>query len=214
VPALDHETCYALPPAATSELLIYFHGIVPPEKTSRQKTNFETVVKNAAERAGMAALMPRGEQGLAPKGHSGWWGWPTSAGAHAEWTPRLLAKIADKRRKLEELVGQPFTRLYVAGSSSGAYFTIALALNGDLTANGFAAISGATSRAGNSAAATPAPFYIGYGTRDTVGSSAQALGAQLRRAGWPVKVAVHPLPHGTAEVYLDEAFAFWRSAGR
>ncbi|HYJ09682.1 MAG TPA: hypothetical protein VEX18_11750 [Polyangiaceae bacterium] len=214
MPALDEETCYALPPSPTSELLVYFHGIVPPEKTSRQKTNFETVVKKSAERAGVAALMPRGELGLAPKGHSGWWGWPTSAGAHAEWTPRLLAKVADKRRKLEQLVGQPFTRLYVAGSSSGAYFTIALALNGELTANGFAAISGATSRSGSLAAATLTPFYIGYGTRDTVGSAAQALGAQLERAGWPVKVVAHPLPHGTAEIYLDEAFAFWRSAAR
>lgn len=212
--ALDEETCYALPPSPTSELLIYFHGIVPPEKTSRQKTNFETVVKKSAERAGVVALMPRGEQGLAPKGHKGWWGWPTSAAAHAEWTPRLLAKVADKRRKLEQLVGQSFTRLYVAGSSSGAYFTIALAVNGELAANGFAAISGATSRSGSLAAATRAPFYIGYGTHDTVGGAAQALGAQLERAGWPVKVVAHPLPHGTAEIYLDEAFAFWRADTR
>jgi hypothetical protein len=29
-------------------------------------------------------------------------------------------------------------------------------------------------------------------------------------AGWPVKVAIHPLPHGAREVYLDEALAFFR----
>lgn len=214
VSALDSETCYVLPASPTRELLIYFHGIVPPEKTSRQKTNFETVVKTCAERAGVAALLPRGEQGLAPKGHAGWWGWPTSAAAHAEWTPRLLEKIAGKRRKLEELVSAPFERLYVAGSSSGAYFTIALALNGELRADGFGAISGAASRGRALTAAGRTPFYIGYGTRDTVGSAAQALGAQLKRAGWPVQIAAHPLPHGAAEIYLDEAFAFWRGAAR
>ena len=77
--ALDEETCYVLPAARTSELLLYFHGIVPPEKTSQQKSYFETVVQKAAGRAGVAALVPRGELGLAPKGHERWWGWPTSA---------------------------------------------------------------------------------------------------------------------------------------
>lgn len=200
-----------LPAAPTSELLVYFHGIVPPEKTSRQKTNFETVVQKAAERTGVAALMPRGERGLAPKGQERWWGWPTSALAHAQWTPKLLEKLKGKRQKLERLVGAPFSRLYVAGSSSGAYFTIALALNGELAADGFAAISGAASRSHDFAQVPPKPFYIGYGTRDTVSSAAQSLGHRLRQAGWPVQVAAHPLPHGTSEIYLDEAFAFWRS---
>jgi len=214
VSALDEETCYALPASPTTELLLYLHGIVPPGKTSRQKTNFETVVQNSSRRAGVAALMPRGELGLAPKGHSDWWGWPTTAAAHAKWSPKLLLKLADKRRKLEELVGRPFTRLYVAGSSSGAYYAITLALSGDLTqeleADGFAAISGAASRHAIPAGLSPRPFYIGYGTLDTVAGAASALSARLREAGWPVQVAARPLPHGTAEVYLDEAFAFWR----
>jgi predicted esterase len=212
IPALDEETCYVLPHERARELLIYFHGIVPPEKTSRQKTNLETALKNSAERAGIAVLLPRGEQGLAPKGHTGWWGWPTSGETYARWTPRLLEKVATKRHELEALIGQPFERSYVAGSSSGAYFTIALALNGDIRADGFGAISGAVDRARDFARVPPKPFYIGYGTRDTVGPAAQSLGARLRRAGWPVEVAAHPLPHGTAEIYIDEAISFWRSA--
>jgi predicted esterase len=212
VSALDEETCYALPASPTSELLLYLHGIVPPDKTSRQKTNFETVVQNSSRRAGVAALMPRGELGLAPTGHSDWWGWPTTAAAHAKWSSKLLLKLADKRRKLEELVGRPFTRLYVAGSSSGAYYTISLALSVDLTldADGYAAISGAAGRGAIPAGLSPRPFYIGYGTLDAVAGAANALGGRLREAGWPVQVAAHPLGHGTAEVYLDEAFAFWR----
>jgi predicted esterase len=210
VTALDTETCYVLPATPTNELLIYFHGIVPPAKSSKQKTNFETAVKKASERAGVATLMPRGEQGLAPKGQGDWWGWPTSGAQRQQWTKRLLEKVASKRSALEQLVGKPFTRVYVAGSSSGAYFTISLALNGDLRADGFAAISGASAYAGDVRAIPPTPFYIGYGTRDTVGGAAQSLGQKLRSAGWPVLVAAHPLPHGTAEIYLDEAIAFWR----
>lgn len=210
VTALDSETCYVLPSAPTDELVIYFHGIVPPEQSSKQKTNFETAVKNASQRAGVAALMPRGEQGLAPKGQEKWWGWPTSAAQRQKWTPRLLEKVARKRQALEQLVGKPFTRVYVAGSSSGAYFTIALALHGDLRADGFGAISGASASAADLRSITATPFYIGYGTRDTVGEAARSLGRKLQQAGWPVLVAAHPLPHGTAEIYLDEAFAFWR----
>jgi predicted esterase len=210
VSALDEETCYVLPASPTRELLLYLHGIVPPEKTSRQKTNFEMVVQNASRRAGVAALMPRGELGLAPKGHENWWGWPTTSAAHAKWSPKLLGKLADKRRKLEALVGQPFTRLYVAGSSSGAYYAIELALSGQLAADGFAALSGASGSNRDVSGITPRPFYIGYGSADTVGGAAQALGRTLRSAGWPVELKEHRLPHGTAEIYLDEAFAFWR----
>lgn len=212
VSALDETCCYALPDARSSELIVYLHGIVPPAKTSPQKTNFETVVSRASRRAGVAALMPRGRQGLAPKGHDGWWGWPTSGEAYRTHARELIADIAAKRQKLEILTGAPFTRVYLAGSSSGAYFVVALAVSGDFRADGYAAISGGALRASPELAKLePSPFYVGYGTRDTVAESARTLADGLRSAGWPVKLAAHPLPHGTAEVYLDEAFAFFRS---
>ncbi|WP_437276810.1 hypothetical protein WME90_36990 [Sorangium sp. So ce375] len=52
--------------------------------------------------------------------------------------------------------------------------------------------------------------YIGFGAQDTVGGSARAPAGLLPGAGWPVRVAEHPFGHGAKEVYLDEAFAFWR----
>ena len=212
VTALDENSCYVLPDAPTDELLLYLHGIVPPAKTSRQKTNFETVVGTAARRAGVAALMPRGRQGLAPKGHDGWWGWPTSAGGYARWSDELIAEFAEKRGKLEALSGRRFRRVYLAGSSSGAYFVVALALRGAIAADGFAAISGGALGPGaDFQGRVPRPFYIGYGTADTVGPGANALAVRLRAAGFPVRVAAHPLPHGAAEVYLDEAFAHFRA---
>ena len=54
------------------------------------------------------------------------------------------------------------------------------------------------------------PFYIGFGSHDSVGRSARALADVLRGAGWPVRLAEHPVGHGAKEIYLDEAFAFWR----
>ncbi|WP_437912986.1 hypothetical protein WME73_39375 [Sorangium sp. So ce302] len=211
VDALDEETCYVLPDAPTRTLLLYLHGIVPPGKESQQKTNFETVVSRAARRAGVAALMPRGKVGLAPKGYASWWGWPTGGRAYDEHAAPLVATFAEKRRKLEEIAGAPFSRVYVAGSSSGAYFAAALALRGGIEADGFGAMSGGGGRATPELSTlAPRPFYIGFGAHDTVGGSARALAGVLRGAGWPVRVAEHPFGHGAKEVYLDEAFAFWR----
>ncbi|HEU4405429.1 MAG TPA: hypothetical protein VFS43_09085 [Polyangiaceae bacterium] len=215
VSALDEATCYALPDAPPEALLIYLHGIVPPSGPSAQKTNLETVVTNASRRAGVAAIMPRGEQGLGPKGQEQWWGWPTGEASYRRRGPALIAAIAETRRRFEAFTGVAFSRVYVAGSSSGAYFVSELALRGGLRADGFAAISGGAPRpTAELASLAPTPFYIGYGTHDPAAASARALAALLRRAGWPLRVEAHPVPHGTHEVYLDEAFAFFRSAGR
>jgi predicted esterase len=213
--ALDEETCVALPDAKTDELLIYLHGIVPQAKESQQKTNFETVVVRASKRAGVAALMPRGIVGLAPKGYESWWGWPTNLGAYRKHGAAFVAMFADKRRRLEQVVGVRFRRIYVAGSSSGAFFAATLALHGAINADGFGAMSGGGGHpTPELAKLTPKPFYIGFGSHDRAGISARALGDLLRRAGFPVAVAEHPFGHGAKEVYLDEAFAFWREHGR
>lgn len=193
--------------------MIYLHGILPPEKVSKQKVNFETVVANACKRANVAALIPRGRPGLAPRGHERWWGWPTSAAAHRKLAREIVAELMTKKSALEALVGRPFSRLYVAGSSSGAYFAAALALGGDIDADAFGAMSGGSFReTPRLSELTPRPFYIGFGTFDTVGKAARELGQRLKAAGWPVKVAAHRGGHGAKEVYLDEAIAFWRQS--
>jgi predicted esterase len=191
-------------------LLVYLHGIVPPERTSAIKLNLHTVLKNAARRAGVAVLLPRGIQGLAPRGHDRWWGWPTGGAAYDRHAPRLVQRFAEQRAQFESAVGVRFTRVYVAGSSSGAYFVVALALRGAIEADGFAALSGgAGARTGALERATPRPFYIGYGLQDSVRGSARALADLLRAQGWPVRIEGHPVGHGAREIYLDEAFAFW-----
>jgi predicted esterase len=208
---LDEETCYVFPEARTDELLLYLHGTIPPTKTSAQKSNLGTVLANVARQNGVAVLLPRGRRGLAAKTQKDWWGWPTSEAQYARWTPELVSSFVEKRNKLEALAETRFARFYLAGSSAGAYFAAALALKGRLEVDAVAAISGGAWVEQNQVATlAPTPFYVGYGRHDTVASRAQGLGARLSSAGWPVKVAVHPLPHGAREVYLDEALAFFR----
>jgi predicted esterase len=215
VRVLDEGACFSLPEVRTSELLIYLHGIVPPTKTSVQKTNFENVVANAAERAKVAALIPRGEQGMAPKGYPGWWGWPTAPASYRQHGAQQIEKLRQKQKQLEALVGSKFERVYLAGSSSGAYFVVAIALHGGMPeVSGFGMVSGGSGYRTEGFAELPKrPVYIGFGKSDSVAPGARGLGRLLEKAGWPVQLAAHPLPHGAREVYLDEAFEFWRTAG-
>ena len=200
-----------LPPAHTRTLLIYLHGIVPPERESAIKTNFETVVALASRRANVVAMLPRGKRGLAPRGHERWWGWPTTGSAYKAHAPALIQSITDKKSKLEAVLGVEFERVYVAGSSSGAYFAAALALYGGFTADGFGAMSGGAGwKTDELPRLQPKPFYVGYGKHDRVAGGARKLAELLRGAGWPVKVAEHPVGHGAKQIYLDEAFSFWR----
>jgi predicted esterase len=213
--SLGEDACYVLPDEPSSTLLIYLHGILPPEPSSAVKTNFQTVVMNGARKAGVVALIPRGKQGLAPPGKPKWWAWPTTGDSYDRHGAELAAKLKRKRAELEAHLGRKFDHVYVAGSSSGAYFVAGLALRGGFAADGYGAMSGgAPFYAPRLSRLSPRPFYVGYGTLDTVRNSCSLLTSQLGRAGWPVKVSEHRTGHGAREVYLDEAFAFWANPAK
>jgi predicted esterase len=212
--ALDEETCYVLPEGKPTKLLVYLHGITPPLPASPQKTTVQTAVRNAALRAQAAAIVPRGRRGIGPAGAKDWWAWPTSPGAHAELAPGIVAQWKGAKAKLEAIVGAPFARTYLAGSSNGAYFVAALALRGDPAAMGFpidgyGAMSGGAS--GGIAGRGPGVrFYVGYGTYDEeTKRHARSLVATLEAARWPHRVSELPYGHGAREAYLDEGFRFW-----
>lgn len=217
VGALAEDACYVLPERPTKTLLVYLPGLTPPGVESHEKRTVQTVVANAARRAGVAALVPRGptrNELAAPardaKGMGAYRSWPTSDDAYGKHARRLVDRMQAQQRALEALIGAPFERVYLGGSSAGAYFVGHLALRGDFLADGFAVLSGGSSRAAPRLSELPKrPLYIGYGDGDVVGAKAEELARQARAAGWNVRVAMHHTGHGSREVYLDEAFALF-----
>jgi predicted esterase len=216
---LDEGTCYLVPDGwdeqRAKRLLIYLPGIVPPVPRSPQKENVQRIVAAAASRAHAVALLPRGRRGIGPSDAKDWWAWPTSPTDYAAYAASMVEGFTTARAKLEGALGR-FNRVYLAGSSSGAYFLTALAFSGAVVVDGYAAASGGAVGSGLSDAgrANVRPFYVGYGAGDPTSRGPKALGAFLVRAGWPVRVAEHPGGHGAREVYLDEAFAFWEAVER
>lgn len=219
--ALDEETCYVLPPLATDRprrLLVYLHGIVPPVPSSPQKERVQLAVLHASTKAGAAALVPRGLRGIGPRDARDWWAWPTSPEAHAKHAAATVKRLASARERLERIAGGRFDRVYLAGSSNGAYFVAALALSGPLDdlgfpVDGFGTMSGGAAGGRRPGERASKPFYIGFGSYDAESKhGADGLATVLRGASWPVRMAEHPFGHGAREVYLDEAFAFWDAA--
>lgn len=214
---LDATTCYLHPESADggdepTELLLYLAGIVPQTPVrSPSKEHVQRVVGNVARRQRVTALLPRGRLGIGPTDAKDWWAWPTSGGDYAKLAPSLLAEWAQARRALEEALGYKFKRVYLAGSSSGAYFLTMLALAGAFEADGYAATSGGAPGAGIAPAAKRAPFYVGWGEGDPSNGGTKALATFLKAQSWPMLAAPHQTGHGAREVYLDEAIAFWRS---
>jgi predicted esterase len=214
---LAEDACYVLPDAPTKTLLVYLPGLMPPTAESPEKRAVETVVANAARRAGIAALVPRGDSRdalAAPARDSMGLGtyrtWPTGDDTYRRHARRLVDRIAEHRRALEALAGAPFERVFLGGSSAGAYFVAHLALRGDFPADGYAVLSGGSGRPAPRLGELPkSALYVGYGDGDIVGARAEEVAAQARAAGWKVRVAVHHTGHGSREVYLDEAFALF-----
>ena len=221
---LDEDVCYVLPrlaPGRPRRLIVYLHGIIPPVPDSAPKRSVQTAVLRASVRAGVAALVPRGRRGVGPAGARDWWAWPTTSRAIGELAPSIVARWSAAKAKLEGIVGMPFERTYLAGSSNGAYFLAALVVRGDelgdaFPIDGFAAMSGGAFGAaapGGLSRIRPRPFYVGFGAYDEESrANARLLVAALRAAHWPVRDAEHPLGHGANEVYLDEAIEFWMAA--
>lgn len=216
---LDESTCYLVPePSAGAEppdeLLVYLAGIVPPGGRSASKEHVQRVVGNVARREGVAAILPRGRLGIGPKDAKDWWAWPTSPADYVKYAATLVAEWKAERTALEAALGRPFKRVYLGGSSSGAYFLTMLAFAGAVDFDGYIAASGGAVGSGLSDRATKRPFYVGWGEGDPTSGGPRALAAFLKTQSWPTTAAPHPTGHGAREVYLDEALAFFRGSAR
>jgi predicted esterase len=211
---LDESNCYFQP--EEKKLLIYLSGIVPPQpKVSPQKENVQRIVSSAAKKAGAAVLLPRGRRGIGPTDAKDWWAWPTSASDYNVHAKQIVLEWKSARTKLETLRKKKFDRVYLAGSSSGAYFLSALALAGALEEDidGYAATSGGAPSMlganGVNAGAPKRPFYVGYATGDPTNGGPKSLASFLTSKGWPVQSKEHAGGHGAKEEYLNDAFKFW-----
>lgn len=213
---LTETICYVVPDGelrAPRTLLIYLHGVVAP--TGRTQAFVQGVVAKAAQAHGIVAIVPRGRRGIGPEKTRDWWAWPTTGAAHARYANELIAEWMEAKRRLEASLGAPFERVWIAGSSNGAYFLTVLALKGQLEADAWGAISGGSRGGftkGTIAAAKRAPFYVGYGSYDDAKTDPIALGRLLDEAGWPHKTAEHRVGHGANDVYMTDAFAYWEAA--
>ena len=217
--ALDEETCYIFPIANEKprELLIYLHGIVSPAPGADAQRVFQTIVMNASLRGGVVAMIPRGRRGIGPGASKDWWAWPTTPSDYSKYASAILTSFTEHKAALETIAGAPFLRTYLAGSSNGAYFLTTVALHGAFHADGFGAMSGGSASGMQPSALIGGPmpsFYVGIPTYDSTRDGALALGRLLAAAKWPNKIAEHPFGHGAREVYLDEAFAYWRAPHR
>lgn len=216
---LDEATCYVLPDADAGapdpdELLIYLAGIVPPGGRSTPKEHVQRVVGNVARRQHLVAMLPRGRIGIGPKDAKAWWAWPTSGTDYVKYATTLVTEWKTERAALEDALGHKFKRVYLAGSSSGAYFLTLLAFAGAIDFDGYCAASGGSPGPGVSPAATKHPFYVGWGEGDPTNGGPKALAEVLKAQRWPAKAASHRTGHGAREIYLDEALEFWRSTNR
>lgn len=221
---LDEATCYLVPEggegaragigAEPDELLIYLAGIVPPGRRSAPKEHVQRVVGNVARRHRLVAMLPRGRVGIGPKDAKEWWAWPTSPVDYVKYARTLVEEWKAERRALEDALGRPFRKVYLAGSSSGAYFLTMLAFAGAVDFDGYIATSGGSVGPGASPKAVKRPFYVGWGSGDPTNGGPKALAAYLRTQGWPALGTEHATGHGAREAYLDEALGYLATAGR
>ncbi len=212
--AMDDGTCFVVPESGVRSprtLLIYLHGVIAP--SGQPQAFVQGIVRDDARARGYVALVPRGVRGIGPPKTHDWWAWPTDASAYAAHAKTMVEGWLARKRAIEEALGAPFERTYLAGSSNGAYFVTILALRGDITVDGFAAISGGA-RGGRLVSQLPAerpPFFVGDGSLDEARGDPVGLAGFLEEAGWPHRRVEHRVPHGLRDVYLEDAFSYWQA---
>lgn len=217
------EVCAFTPPRegpGPRTLVVFLHGVIKPD------SGWQWAQQRAAARAashGFAVLMPRGRQGIGPKGMEDWWAWPTGATAQASVEAEVIAGWAAAREAIEKKSGKPFERVWIFGFSNGAYYAADLALRGRLASPGgvmkvdgfgvFAGGSGAPhlERAGR-AASERAPVFVGWGGKDPAHGDQIKLARLLRSLGWPSRSAGAPRAgHLMTDQHVADAVKFLRA---
>jgi predicted esterase len=209
LPALPAGACFSLPqgnsPAKT--LVIFLHGVVDEAKGWQHGQQLGAVAAGRAR--GYAVMTPRGRLGAGPKGMEKLVAWPNSAKNQRLYLRAILDGWTRDKRALEQKNGAPFTRVYVAGFSSGAYFATSLAAQQAFPADGWAVFAGGGTNDRLRSVKTRARFFVGWGEDDKAKADPEALGVSLLGMGWPARAQGYAgVGHAMTAEQSKDAFDF------
>ncbi len=209
---LDAQTCFYLPSAPTGRVVVYLHGMMPPDASARIQ---QLIVAEAAEATGAVAIFPQGTPGLCAWDASviDWLCWPTSRANVDAFGATLVGGFDEAVTLLEEVFSLSLDQRHVFGFSNGGYFASYIGLE-DLWRTEGAGLVGAGRSAVDPAtlAAHRPPIYIAVGELETatVKNSAQNLAYVLSLEGWVHDLVVHPARgHEVRADDLVAAFSLW-----
>jgi predicted esterase len=183
---LTGDACLAAPEHFTpGKLIVYFHGMLPPELKS--PVELSRLGKEATAR-GYAVLAPRGEAGLCPWGNFDRWRcWPSdksqlsAVGAVIE---RLSPLYRHAKKALHvRTLGRPL----IAGFSNGGYLSTLLLSDSLIDAKGWAILHAGGVTGQSFDEMRRGPVLLVEATQDSEQyPGMKALSTKLRGQGWPV----------------------------
>jgi predicted esterase len=176
-----------MPDMTASVLVIFLHGVIKPDSGWQHQQ--QRAIARGARQNRFDVIMPRGRQGIGPKGMREWWTWPTARAAQ-ELEPVLFEEWQAARIALESRRSKRYSKVFVFGFSNGAYYASQLVLRGHLPGHGAAAFAGGSSGQWLERLARSTdrrvPIYLECGAKDV---SAKADAGRLRqllaRLEWP-----------------------------
>lgn len=184
---LDEGTCFFAPANPSGELLIFLHGMMPPDASPK---TMQQMVLAEAESRGAVVLFPRGRAGLCSWAEEvkTWFCWPTSRANVDLHAAGLFAEFQQWQQKLESLLNTTFHKRYLFGFSNGGYFASYAGLEAWWRVDGVGLVAAGRSFVDTALfPAERAPFFLRVGQLDqtSVKNSAQNLAYVLSQQGWP-----------------------------
>ncbi|MDX2052908.1 MAG: dienelactone hydrolase family protein [Polyangiaceae bacterium] len=215
---VGHATCSFDPKLGdknrTVPLVIFLHGLMPGDEAARH--GWQSYVRDIAQHAGFAVLVPSGRLGAGPGRDPNIMAWPTSERARAEHEATVLEDWAKARETFEAERGKKFTKVFVFGFSNGAYYATSLAARARLAVNGYAVFGGGSGasylRRQAAQVKLKPPMFVGIGKHDGARKDARSLAQMLKRLAWPHRFRESQGGHNVTPAQAKEAVQYLEGA--
>lgn len=210
---LPQEGCVLVAPALDpSKVLIYFHGMLPPDLKEPREL---LLLGRAARARGFTVLALRGESGLCPWGNANqWWCWPSDKSQVtqvARQRSRVEQALGNLERRFDTRLEQPF----VAGFSNGGYFTTLLISDSDFTARAWAVLHGGTVTGQSFEGRKVTPTLLVAARGDAIQlPGMKTLQESLTAAGWVPSFVLRDGQHEVREDDVSALFDFFARVPR